>query len=266
MTEVFKAKTVGEAWLKGIAHLIGQPSHRAFNVVLDIETPTVYLAADKQVYNLVDTFLRLHGTSVETVSDTIFPAKLYKREGTSGVYDTYPNKVFPKIKANPNNWWGTYAHRLVHRMDHTGKIIQPLKRAIDRLKAEKKLPGPAQAHAAYEVNLCDAFEMDIALADASMKGHNKRYGGPCLSHLSFKLVDHEEVSMIAFYRSHYYIARAYGNLVGLSQLLKFVARESGLKAGFITCISSYAQIDTSPWGIAQVKALVSESKNTLGII
>ena len=244
MVTIHSANTVGEAWIKGMDHLLSLQPHRDFNVVLDIKTPTEYPTAEKALYSKIDNFLRQYGSSVETVSDTLFPAKLYKREGVRGIYDKYPNEIYPKIKHNPNNWWGTYAYRLVRRIDHLGKVINPLERAIDRLKAEGCQIGPMQAHAAYEVNLCDSFELDIALADATLKGHSKRYGGPCLSHLSFKLVDHDTVSLIAFYRSHYYVARAFGNLVGLSQLLAFAAKESGLNAGSITCISSYGQDDT----------------------
>src|SRR5690606_18205446 len=42
-------------------------------------------------------------------------------------------------------------------------------------------------------------------------------GSPCLSHLTFKLMD-GKLDLTAIYRSHYYAERALGNLIGLAQL------------------------------------------------
>jgi hypothetical protein len=50
--------------------------------------------------------------------------------------------------------------------------------------------------------------------------------------------------LTAIYRSHYYIERALGNILGLAQLLTFVAAEVGVDVGSLVCHSTYAVIDT----------------------
>jgi hypothetical protein len=82
-----------------------------------------------------------------------------------------------------------------------------------------------------------------------------------LSHLTFKLVDRKELELTAIYRSHYYIQRALGNLIGLAQLMRFVALEAGLKVGRLTCISTDAHLDVQNWGGTVIaRALVAQLK------
>ncbi|MCA8886083.1 MAG: hypothetical protein KDA35_05635, partial [Hyphomonadaceae bacterium] len=85
-------------------------------------------------------------------------------------------------------------------------------------------------------------------------------GGPCLSHLSFKLGPDRRLHLTALYRSHWYVQRALGNLFGLAHLLHFVADEAGLKLGSLICLSSMAQLDTKPkaWGKGDVKTLLAQ--------
>ncbi|MBV9749113.1 MAG: hypothetical protein JO157_09880, partial [Acetobacteraceae bacterium] len=75
-------------------------------------------------------------------------------------------------------------------------------------------------------------------------------GGPCLSSLSFKR-DEGRLSLTATYRSHHYVARCLGNLIGLGRLLEFVAREAGLAVGPLTCVSTYAEIDNGTEKVKQ---------------
>ena len=64
------------------------------------------------------------------------------------------------------------------------------------------------------------------------------------------------VNLTAVYRSHHYCSRALGNLLGLAQLLSFVAKESGLSVGTLSCLSSYAELDVSTWGGATAANIV----------
>jgi hypothetical protein len=66
--------------------------------------------------------------------------------------------------------------------------------------------------------------------------------------------------LTAFYRSHYYVQRALGNLLGLAHLQNFVAEQAGLAVGPLVCISSMAQLDVSSgqWGKNDVKNLINE--------
>jgi hypothetical protein len=43
--------------------------------------------------------------------------------------------------------------------------------------------------------------------------------------------------------NHYYVEKLLGNLIGLGRLMSFVARETDLKVGALTVVSTHAQID-----------------------
>lgn len=74
---------------------------------------------------------------------------------------------------------------------------------------------------------------------------NSPYGGQCLSFLSFKIVPGAEktLTMTAMYRNHFYVEKLLGNLIGLGRLMAFIARETNLKVGALTVVSTHAEID-----------------------
>jgi len=53
------------------------------------------------------------------------------------------------------------------------------------------------------------------------------------------------ISLLAVYRNHDIVERAYGNYLGLGQLLAFLCTETGSSAGQLTCLSSHAYINRS---------------------
>jgi hypothetical protein len=60
------------------------------------------------------------------------------------------------------------------------------------------------------------------------------------------------------YRNHFYVEKLLGNLIGLGRLMSFVARETGLKVGALTVVSTHAEID-QPSGArrSDVTAMIS---------
>lgn len=82
---------------------------------------------------------------------------------------------------------------------------------------------------------------DETIAVPIMAGGKDRRtrGFPCLSHMSFSLQE-GQVHLSALYRNHDFISRAYGNYLGLGRVLRFVANQSGLPIGELTCLSSSA--------------------------
>jgi hypothetical protein len=66
------------------------------------------------------------------------------------------------------------------------------------------------------------------------------------------------------YRNHHYIGRCLGNLIGLGRLQAFVAKESNVSAGSLTCVSTHAEIETGDgWGIRDARGLIDQA---LGIL
>ena len=128
---------------------------------------------------------------------------------------------------------------------------------VDKMKAQ--LAG-GRMRAAYELNLVeddDSLELPIYSPTDAIRTRCQ----PCLSHLSFKLLPDDRVTVTALYRSHYYVEKALGNLLGLAQLLYFVAGETGLGVGPLVCHSTYAVLDTDGgWPMRELRQLIAQCR------
>jgi hypothetical protein len=71
----------------------------------------------------------------------------------------------------------------------------------------------------------------------------------------------------ATYRSHYYVQRLLGNLIGLGRLQFFLAHEAKLKIGPLTINSTYARLDIGSnnskncrWNQTEIGTLLSDCR------
>jgi hypothetical protein len=247
------AETCTEAWLKTATKLLTFKGRAAYNVILDINDPVALTAADKTVVQKLDGFLLKHNTDpVSTVAGTIFPAAHYKRQGATGVYKTFPEIVYPKVRSG---WGDTYAGRMLRRSGKKGVVINPLGILVEKLK--KQLTRRSPLGRAYELGFTET-PLELPIYDVALDA-TRTTPQPCLSHVSFKVVNGEALMLTALYRSHYYIQRALGNLIGLAQLQYFVANEVGLNVGELVCHSSYACVEAGDkWKTTEAKELVSD--------
>ena len=262
MAEVFQRSRVVQAWLAGTRYLSEKKSLDARNIILEINTPQLITAEDRNAIRDVDYALQSVNTSrsVMTAAGTIFPYRLYRRYGRPAWYTHY-HTVMERSKA-PHTW-GTYALRMIERKDHDGRSFNPLEKIIDKLSTVKQ-GKVGQFKAAYELGICDPnVDIEQALNGEGFElptydphiDRNSYMGSPCLSHVTFKLID-GKIELTAIYRSHYYAERALGNLIGLSQLQDYVARESGFEPGVMTCVSTYAKLDDGFGGIRAARKLL----------
>lgn len=259
--KAIEASNCIDGWLKASQYLIERPGRRAYSVVIEVENPLSLPPEDRVVYDIVDDFLRSKdGMPLSTVVNTVFPAQLYKKHGAPGVYERYP-ALFPTIQchADARNW-GTYAMRMIQRVDHEGRTIYPLRETVAKIARQAKLVGAKRA--AYEVGTVDPFT-DIPIYEPG-RDRASIMGGPCLSHVSFKLMDNRALMLTGFYRSHFYVERALGNLLGLAHLQNFVAEQAAIPLGPLVCHSSMAQLDTAAgrWNAGDVRDLVERCTST----
>ncbi len=245
--------SVTEAWLDAV-HLLRQKGP-TYGLILHATNPTIITPADDAVISEVDRFLRIHKSfPIATVANTIFPKQLYGASGADALYDRY-RKIFPRIKrAVPD--WGRYFERMINWPNGKEGPVNQLEVLIEKLKAS----GPAGK--IFRPNM-----FEVALYDPA-KDRNKFRGRQCLSLLEFKPEKTKSggvLHMTAIYRSHYYVAKALGNFVGLAQLLAFVAREAELTPGSLTVHSTYAELDegvtnkdknVKAWGVTEARNLV----------
>lgn len=258
------ADTCTKAWVEAIQHLQGKDDWRDYTVILDIAEPMQLPPEDKTVYDIVDSFLAEKASvRLGTVINTIFPATLFARHGADGVFKEYP-RLWPKIRKHARcQQWGTYADRIIQGKKPVAGTPGPLQSLIEKLR--KQLAGPAPKRGAYEIGILDSVDDIPIYQDSTDSG--RIMGGPCLSHLSFKLTGDRRLMLTALYRSHYYVYRALGNLYGLAWLQHFVAREVGIDTANLVCHSTMATLDSlaanpkagvTGWGIAEVKTLISQ--------
>jgi hypothetical protein len=107
----------------------------------------------------------------------------------------------------------------------------------------------------YEIGTFVAGDLPIYDPDSD---RTLPMGQPCLSHLTFKIIGENLLSLTVLYRSHYYVERVLGNFIGLSQLLAFVAKETDLEVGPLVCHSSYAKLESGKgWSSADVVRLLA---------
>lgn len=250
--KLVQATTLADAWLQACQHLLSSLNWTDTTVVLHIREPSLIRPEDERIASELDHFLTARGHfSNHTVAETIFPGYEYVRRGVDGVYLTYPNEIYPKIKDHPEmRRWGTYAYRLLRRQTAEGEVYNPLQHCIEKMKDSRPM------RAAYELDL--GYTCDLATYEDQLDG-NRRMGGPCLSHLSFKLLT-REVHLTAVYRAHHYVHRAYGNLLGLARLQAFVADQVNAGLGPLVCHSTLALLEhggSYGWGKGDVRRLIA---------
>lgn len=252
MIHPIEAKTCVEAWLKAANLLAQMPDRCAYNVILDIQDPIKMTDVDQRIVQHVDRFLAGHDADpVATVAATIFPASDYRRNGVKGVFEDFPEKTYPKLTTR----WGTYAGRMLRHSGKNGTAFNPLEITIEKLRAQSKRKSPLRG--IYEVGLTDMLT-DVPIFDPTLDS-KRTMGQPCLAHLSFKLREDKGLMVTALYRNHYYVQRTLGNLIGLSQLLYFVAHEAGLQPRSLVCHSTFARLDAGErWNLSEVKALLKD--------
>ena len=185
--------------------------------------------------NNVDNFLRSHSKKpLMTVANTIFPNAIYQKHGIDSLYEIFHEVLLPKIRKD-RNWTGYYFERMTRAVSSNGTILNPLQDVIRRVRDPS-----IKAKNKFEIAIFDPFR---DLSDSP-------YGGQCMSHLSFKLTGKDDRTMImltVMYRNHFYIEKLLGNLIGLSQLLSFVAKESRIAPGSLDGTVNTCNYDAAMW-------------------
>jgi len=214
------------AWLEVIKLLIS--SHWDLrNLVVHIKNPT---NLDQAFHHKVRAFTKEQGIlSPKDVAYTIFPHNLYKSKGNSDrLFSAYnkPGGLFDRIKTG----WGTYFRRMTNYEGVNGPVNQ-LANIISAIRNRQKL-----SKAAYTILIQNPGGETI-----------RPLGGPCLNYLAVqaesKMAEQSlTLGLLAIYRNHDFLERAYGNYWGLCNLINFLAREVDGDAGPLTCISSHAYV------------------------
>lgn len=193
------------------------------NLVVQIGDP---MLLDQTIHTAVDQFCVSNGVlKPKDVAYTIFPHKLYSTHNNkSSLFTAYNRKggLFDRTRKRPKKGWGTYFNRMTSYNTTRGNINQ-LELIINAIRTRK-----SRSKAAYTI---------IILQPGSETA--RKMGAPCLNYLAVQCRN-RSLGLLAIYRNHDFLERAYGNYWGLCNLIRFLAQETSLTPGPVTCISSHA--------------------------
>jgi hypothetical protein len=214
------------AWLEAIRQLMSC-RWELRNLIVYIKKPTAF---DQSFHNKMEVFAKAQGIlGPKHVAYTIFPHRLYKRKGNAlRLFTAYnkPRGLVDRIKTG----WGTYFRRMTNYDGANGTVNQ-LDNIISAIRARKNL-----SKAAYTVVIQNPGGETV-----------RPLGGPCLNYIAVQAEPKQAgqfmtLGLLAVYRNHDFLERAYGNYWGLCNLIRFLAKEAKGAPGPLTCISSHAYV------------------------
>ena len=220
-----------EAW-KAVVELLQGKQWEMRNLMVQVKSPTAF---DGAVHRKVESFCALNNIlSPRHVAYTIFPHDFYQHRGNAErLFADYnkENGYFERLQNRLHNKssWGTYFRRLTHYESPSGTVNQ-LANVIKAINTRANVSKAA-----------------LTLVIQKPGGETVRpLGGPCLNYLA---VQEERTSqtvlgLLAVYRNHDFLQKAYGNYWALCNLLRFLAAETRSQVGPITCVSSHAYVDS----------------------
>ena len=225
----FVCEDFQNTWLEVARYLIAS-DWEARNIIVQIKDPSIL---KKEFHGRMAAFAkeqRILGP--KHVAYTIFPHRLYKRSGKAkSLFTSYnmTNGLFDRLHHLMPSW-GTYFRRMTNYEGVDGTVNQ-LGNIITAIRSRKIL-----SKAAYTIIIPNPGGETI-----------RPRGGPCLNFIAVQAEPGQEghpltLGLLAVYRNHDFLERAYGNYWGLSNLLMFLAREVHGTPGPVTCVSSHAYV------------------------
>lgn len=239
---------LSSAWVTAFDRLLACDGELV-NLVVTVRSPrtTIEVVTDEVADFLASRRRENAGTRnrvelLSSVANTIFPQSLYRQGDRERLYRLEEEAWAVDRRRNPR---GTYFRRMVaYPVSTSGadQSVNQLERVVRKLAAIRRR-GNRTANM-FEVGVVDVSDQDAGdqVAIHSPLKDTSEYGFPCLSHVSFTLAD-GQLHLTALYRNHGFVRRAYGNYLGLSRLLDFVATEAGWPAGELTCVSTHADAE-----------------------
>ena len=219
---------LSNAWCKILDWIIKNPGMEITPLILSLTN----FEESKKVREILNSHLKSNKmATLQTVSETIFPDSLYKfhRQNRAKLYEGYIENLHRLKKIEPSNVHGTYFERLI-AYDGSIKKINQLELIISSLK---------------DNNIKRRSKLQASIFDPEKDHTNGPFQGfPCLQHVTFYKSKSGGLILNSFYAIQYLYRRAYGNWLGLINLGKFVANESGLKFERFNCYVGVEHLDS----------------------
>lgn len=214
------------AWIDIFDQVVNTAGNEISPLVLSL---TDFNENDK-IKNALNSHLRDQDfSSIETVSETIFPNSLYKYcdNDRKKLYSTYLMNL-PRIKGidSSKNGRGTYFERLI-AYGHEKKVNQ-----LEIIIAAMHDKGARRS------------KLQASIFDPTKDHRNDAYQKfPCLQHVTFYKSHSGGLIINSFYAIQFLYQKAYGNWLGLINLGKFIARECDMELERFNCFIGVEQLE-----------------------
>lgn len=206
------------AWLE-VVKMLAVNNWERRNLVVQIKNPLLF---DNDLHQKFEAFCReVEVLGPKHVAYTIFPHGFYsKGKTTAHLFDHYnrPHGLYERLQKRYANHgsWGTYFRRMTSYDGGSGPVNQ-LENIINALTTRDNVSKAA-----------------LTIVIQKPGGETTRpLGGPCLNYLAIQAERNTQTAlgMLAVYRNHDFLQKAYGNYWGLCNLLLFLAKETNTVAG-----------------------------------
>jgi hypothetical protein len=114
-----------------------------------------------------------------------------------------------------SGWRDTYFERLTGRHAAKSGVLLPLK--------ENRLLAIIEKINSWNHAIASSLYAHTDLPADTLRPR----GAPCLQYVQFRVFENGTIGVTGLYRSHDYLSKALGNLIGLQRLAKFVGVETG---------------------------------------
>ncbi len=223
MTLLIEERDPFQAWQEGTKALVSVSSKEIYNLITTISDPTHLNTDWFSDYNPA-CYKKERTSSLSDVATTIFPYKFLPRQYTrKELYKRYIECHERGKRIHRKTAWGTYFDRMIRFGKCECKTNQ-LENIIHALSNWSKNPKAS-------------LVIHTSSADTDKP---KPRGLPCLQYIALLCPDKDTASMLAVYRNHDFFSKAFGNFIGLGQLLKFICNETKREPGTLVCHSAHA--------------------------
>lgn len=263
--QIVDRENISAAWLEALGCLLHADDGKAVHLAVCIRNPTD--PEDPGIRSSLDAFIEKARKRkprlwpVSTVANTIFPAAFYQPQAEHArarLYDLHAKaqRIQARLGGRESE---NYFNRLVAYPIAGGKQFNQLEHIVERLISQRKPRKGGRGGA-----LSSAYEAGLTVPDGAdlrvqAPGQDRNtMGFPCMSHISFTL-EHDRLNLAALYRNQYFVARAYGNYLGLARVGAFVAREAGVDLGEIVCLATHADAEYGEYGKTAIEGLAQSA-------
>jgi thymidylate synthase len=223
------AEDVSTAWLDAVRVLDAAPGRKVVHLIVRIRRPNRETDSIRQeADHLIATLSNL--SAIDTTRNTIFPAAWAARNPEPSELAEYYRDRYTKsaLRGVPANRAGTYFGRIVAFPRGERPPGDQLSETVRKLRQELRTRAPKSSR--YEINIY------------SEATDTNPMSFPCLAHVSLHY-HRGGLNMQAVYRNEYLVGRAYGNFLGLGQLLAYIARAAEVDIGELLMTINHAELD-----------------------